>query len=249
MGVSAYFPGSYLSCYPDNNVKFSINLVNRGLSVTSYFNKIKSLDENFAKSTAILVGNPESDLDEAEREIKVAKGHLESIYKVKCVVRNEAKKRAVIELMNTSENIRLFHFSGHGRYPQNGFNQSLSCTDEELKLLDLLAVKNPFGNRSLAILSACESGEFGQVTSNETVGLSLGFSKLEVTALISTSYPVSAIIAEKLITKFYSFLKLGFDSSKALNRSKLDLIKLLPDDYNLKTFFLHCRLASYWPWY
>jgi CHAT domain-containing protein len=86
-------------------------------------------------------------------------------------------------------------------------------------------------NADMVVLSACETG-IGELRLGEgIISLARGFSYAGAKSIITTLWSVDDETTQKLMTQFYTYLKLGMTKDEALQKAKIDLLN---NNSNLK---------------
>lgn len=155
-------------------------------------------------ATLLAVGNPSSNLPEAELEVDEAS----AAFAPECrqvLIGRRATRQAVISAAPAT----YLHFTCHGEYDsRQPLDSALVLAGEErVRLRDLLGGDLDLSRSRLAILSACETAVFDtDDVPDEMIGLPMGMALAGVPGVVGTLWPVAALSCAFLIIRFLRHL-------------------------------------------
>ena len=177
------------------------------------------------KYRAILRGQNFQSLPNAELEVKAIAENFKS--PAVFTGRNANETR----LKQMARNFKFIHLASHflvdDKQPMySKVILSQSNTDHEDGYLQTYEVCNMRLNADMVVLSGCNSG-LGKLSRGEgLIGLTRAFLYAGVPSVVVSLWPVDDESTALLMKKFYKYLMAGLNKNQALQKAKIDLIKL-----------------------
>jgi CHAT domain-containing protein len=128
----------------------------------------------------------------------------------------------------------VLHIATHGAFrPDNPMFSGLRLSDGWLAARDLYGMRL---QAALVVLSACETGLFGQGSGDEVLGLARGFLYAGAPSLVTSLWPVHDEHTAELMAEFYTRLRQGTPVAAALREAQLALKERHPNPYYWAAF-------------
>lgn len=172
---------------------------------------------------ALVVGDPEGDLDSAQREAASIANRLAGQMAVSVLANSDATRDAVAQSMRGK---RFLHFASHATFDEEDDASEhgvLSLADGDLTAADIRAI--PI-DAELVVLSACDTGQ-GRIAADNVLGLARSFIVAGACSVIATLWEVPDGPSYRPIEHFYTRLAVHRDKALAL-REAMRHVKAIP---------------------
>ncbi|KXJ27502.1 tetratricopeptide repeat protein 28 [Exaiptasia diaphana] len=194
-----------------------------------------SSEEHYAKSGALIVGNPEIPkvkykgktrsfpaLPCAENEaIEIA-----NLLGVEPLTRKQATKEAVLQ--NVQSGVSVIHIAAHGSVDGKIFlapseSVETGCIPEEQNYVLTIKEAQERGiSAQLVVLSCCHSGR-GEIKAEGVVGMTRAFLAAGARAVVASLWAIDDQATMHFMKKFYSHLKKGTSASRSLQQAMKEM--------------------------
>ena len=139
-------------------------------------------------------------------------------------------------------NYRIIQLYSHSSDSSNRGEPVIYFADSALYLSDLIPENRP--QTRLIVLSACETG-IGKLYQGEGVfSFNRGFASLGIPSAITNLWAIDNQSTYRITEVFYRYLSAGMPVDIALQRAKLDFIKMSSKKNKLPYFWAGCILAG-----
>jgi CHAT domain-containing protein len=203
-------------------LKYSIS---KNFSLDIAISAIKKRRINENNFSALLVGNPTLDLEDAKIEVDEIRKILNKICKPE--VLEEYNATLDNFMSKTKDHLDILHFSGHGYFAANPALSGLVFNNKDtLTVNELSSLK--FKGSPIVSLSACETGITLPVGGDELMGLIRGFIIAGSPSIVSTNWRVYANSARELMVEFYK----GVLEKKTIGIALREARRCVYDRYN-----------------
>ena len=169
------------------------------ITIVQSGSSIKFLENNaFEKinKDALVIGNPDNSLDDAESEAIF----IANILNTTPLIKSSANKN---NILNVIENKQIIHFAGHSYFDfENPMLSSIKLSDGTLSIHDL---QNLQLNSELFVLSSCESGVV-DIDESDEVDSFISYLQLDgVKYVIASLWGVYSKSSKEIFKKFYCY--------------------------------------------
>ncbi|HEU4743120.1 MAG TPA: CHAT domain-containing protein [Meiothermus sp.] len=176
----------------------------------------------------VAFGVPVEDIPQTLREAQTVADLFPGAQKL---VGGEASLEAFFQ---NAPKAQVLHIATHGAFrPDNPMFSGLRLSDGWLAARDLYGMRL---QAALVVLSACETGLFGQGSGDEVLGLARGFLYAGAPSLVTSLWPVHDEHTAELMAEFYTRLRQGTPVAAALREAQLALKERHPNPYYWAAF-------------
>jgi tetratricopeptide (TPR) repeat protein/CHAT domain-containing protein len=168
-----------------------------------------SLNLKIEGNNSLIISNPNSDLDGAEKECKIVYAQLNEYEKIFLT-----KENATLSAVKASlPEISIAHFSCHANFDtKDPLMSKLLLEDKSLIANDIILLN--LKNHPFVFLNACETGRTGgrtkemlEYVGDEQLGFVRAFSLAHASTIVVTNWKIRDDIAEYFAKEFYSHNK------------------------------------------
>lgn len=150
--------------------------------------------------------------------------NIASLFDTKALLGEEASEAS---FKKNAAQYSVLHIATHGLLEDNSplfSSLAMTPTDGEDGLLHTYELYNLNLNADLIVLSACNSG-IGEISKGEgVVSIARGFAYAGVPNIVMSTWAVSDLCTEEIMSDFYKNLKLGLSKDVALQQAKISFL-------------------------
>jgi CHAT domain-containing protein len=173
----------------------------------------------------------------ADEKIPLVNREIETLKKIFPKAKTFSGKAATFEAYTkNAPQFEVLHLACHGQFrPENPLFSSLHLADGWITVRDICAQRL---NAGLVTLSACETGLNEIFAGDEILGLARGFLTAGALSLVLSLWTVNDEATTALMREFYTQLRAGKETSKALQLAQCSFIRENAHPYFWSPFLL-----------